>query len=82
MINKSYASVTRQITNELTLCFVSSFEAGYAYNGPQLFQFEITKGDAKYTINLTMDQLSDLDRAIRNVQDIALTVPHKDNGDE
>ena len=82
MINKSFASMTRQITDELTLVFVSSFESGYKYNSPQLFQFEVVKGDTKYTINLTMDELSSLSSAIRNAQDLALTIPHKDNGDE
>jgi len=82
MINKAFASMTRQITDELTLTFASSFESGYKYNSPQLFQFEVVKGDAKYIINLTMDELYRLSSAIRNVQDLALTVPHKANGDE
>jgi hypothetical protein len=82
MINKSFASMTRQITDELSLTFVSSFESGYKYNSPQLVQFEILKGDNKFTVNLTIDDLSSLSVAIRNVMDVAMTIPHKDNGDE
>jgi hypothetical protein len=81
MINKSFASVTRQVTPELTFVFVSSFDSSWEFSSPQLFQFEIVKGDSKCTVSLNMDQLNDLYRLIQRTQDLATTVTHQDNGD-